>query len=142
MKTTIITAMVVILLSITNQIFASDKLYKTVVGDKESGVITTTLSQRSFTGYLTPLKQIVFHYNSNKILKQRTSYKWDVNKKEWVLVGQHKYEYNDDKKLMIISYMCWNEASKSWNKDTQYAMYTYDADNECPPVKYLSVLPN
>lgn len=142
MKTTIITTVVAILLSITAPVLGSDKLYKNVVGDKESGIVTTTVCKSSSNGSLTPLKQTVFYYNSDKSLKERTSYKWDSNTQEWVVVGQHRYEYNSESKLMNISFLCWNKTTKSWHKDVQYAMYVYDANNIDHPVKYLSVNAN
>ena len=142
MKTTIITTAVAILLSITTPVLGSNKLYKSVVGDKESGIVTTTVCKSSGNGRLTPLKQTVFYYNTDKSLKNRTSYIWDLNTKEWVVVGQHRYEYNSENKLMNVSYLCWDKTNKSWRKDAQYAMYVYDANNKHHPVKYLAVHTN
>lgn len=141
MKTTIITTAVAIFLSITN-VFGSNKLYKNIVGNKETGTITATVCEGSNEGNLTPLKQTVFHYNSDRSLKERASYKWNANTKEWVAIGLHKYEYNSGGKLLTMSYMGWNETTKAWHQDIQYAMYIYDINNEDLSVEYLSVNAN
>lgn len=138
MKTIIITIGVAMLLSISNT-FGSNKLYKNVVGNKESGVVTSTVCQGSNEGSLTPLTQNVFHYNSDKILTERTSYKWDSSKNAWVVISRHTYEYSNDGKLANVSYSQWNKSTQSWSNEVIYAMYIYDAGNEYSLVKYLTV---
>lgn len=125
MKIAIITLTVALFLSISNS-FGSNTIYKNVEGSKEAGSITTTVYNSSDRENLEPLKQTVFEYNADKSLKERISYKWNSNSKEWVAIGRYKYEYNTDGKLINVSYMSWNGSTKSWNNDVQYAMYIYD----------------
>lgn len=141
MKIAIITLAVALFLSIGNS-FGSNTIYKNVEGSKDAGSITTTVYNSSDAKNLEPLKQTVFKYNSDKSLKERNSYKWNSNSKEWVAIGRYKYEYNINGELINVSYTSWNELSKSWNNDVQYAMYIYDENNVYSPVKYLSVTDN
>lgn len=137
MKTTIIT-IVAAFLSISTS-FGGNTIHKNVEGSKEEGTVTTTVYNGTDNRDLIPFKQTVFEYNTDKNLKERISYKWDSNIQQWLIVSKYKYEYNISGELINISYVSWNESSKSWNKDVQYAMYIYDKSNESSPIKYLSV---
>lgn len=141
MRTIIITIGAALLLSIGN-VFGSNKLYKNVVGNKESGVVTSTVCEGSSEGTLAPLKQNVFHYNSDKSLKERLSYKWNSSRKEWVAITRHIYEYNANGKLIHVSYSQWNQSIKSWDNNIKYALYIYDVNNESSLVKYLAATDN
>lgn len=140
MKTIIITIAGALLLSIGN-IFGSDNLYKNVVGNKELGVVSSTVYHGSKKGSLTltPCTQNVFCYDSNKSLKERISYKWNSETNKWIAIGRHTFEYNADGKLTNVAYSEWNKTIKSWSTDVKYAMYIYDENNEDSPVKYLTV---
>lgn len=138
MKATIITLAAVAVLSI-GSVFASNKEYTNVVGSKESGAITSTMSKGSSAGKnLKPTLKNVSCYNADKTLKERYSYKWDADKNDWALVSKHTYEYSAEGKLVNVAYSQWNESKQAWGYNNQYTTYIYDGTN-CQLVKCLAV---
>lgn len=128
MKTIIGTLVVAFFLSISNS-FASDKLYKNVIEDKEKRTITTTVCKGENDMNLVPLTECVLQYNVDGSLKERISYKWESRKKVWVAHQKYMYEY-DKGSLKAISYVEWNKSMKAWGNDIQYVMHVYDSKTD------------
>jgi len=132
MKTIIATFIISILSSINMDLGATD-YYKNVEVDNDKNTITTYVyegSKSKKSVYLTPYKKYIVKSDENGESLQKTIYRWDDTKEEWMESVKYEYFYTLSGDLSYLSYNKWDESSLNWEADVQYAMYIYSREGD------------
>lgn len=96
MRTTILTSLLVVLLSVANVYAGSPKTRVYSNNDDKSKEYVTVDKETSEV-----LNKAVYKYSTDGSLQERVLYKW-VDKEGWVGVQKYSYEYNNKGQVVIL----------------------------------------
>lgn len=133
MKARILSLAVVVLLSVAS-IYASNpktKVYSNV--DSTTKEYTTVDAKTSKA-----LSKVVYHYDSNRMLQERTFYKWD-DTQGWTGTKRYTYEYNNDR-LSTVVYTVWDKKMATWSGTSQHLIHVYGIDGGLLAVEQFEVV--
>lgn len=130
MKATIITLALAGFMAISNigTSFSKEKTYKNTV--TESNLKTTTTYTGNNDKYLQEKRKTVIKYNESNIPVEKTSYCWNLEKKEWQPISMYQYTYTNSDKLETLLYTEWNNKNASWDNNSHKVEYLSKTDND------------
>ncbi|MBK5719298.1 DUF3836 domain-containing protein [Dysgonomonas sp. Marseille-P4677] len=138
MKTTILTSVFAVLVSIMNLNAKETKTYSNV-GSNESGITKEYITLEGKT--LVPQEKVCYFYDKKGKILTRTLSIWD-KEKGWINCGIHKYQYNEVNKLASMTYTKWNNNKEKWSEKMDMIIYLYGDNNELLSVKQIKEVNN
>lgn len=136
MRTTILTSLLVVLLSVANVYAGSPKNRVYSNNDDKSKEYVTVDKETSKV-----LNKAVYKYSTDGSLQERVLYKW-VDKEGWVGVQKYSYEYNNKRQVVNIAYTTWDQGISTWSLQSQHLQHIYDAQGELLAVVQVNAKDN
>lgn len=124
MKTKTLLFVIALLLSIVN-VSASNtktKIYSNKVDNIKECIIFDNKTPKA-------LRKIVYNYDPNGIIQERSLYMWD-NTQGWVGLHKCSYIHNNKNKLVKVIYTKWDKKLVAWATTSQHPIYTYDVNGK------------
>ena len=131
MKTTILTSVFAVLVSIMN-LSAKDVITYSNVENNESGVKKEYVTLDDKTSI--PLRKTSYFYDEKGRLLDRTIQKWN-DKGGWVNLAKFEYRYNKAGRASMITFTQWNNKKKDWVNKSDIYTYIYNDSNEFLSIK-------
>ncbi|MBS5796745.1 MAG: DUF3836 domain-containing protein [Dysgonomonas mossii] len=136
MRTTILTSLLVVLLSVANAYAGSPKTRVYSNNDDKTKEYVTVDKETSKV-----LDKTVYKYSTDGSLQERVLYKW-VDKEGWVGVQKYSYEYNNKGQVVDIAYTTWDQGISTWSLQSQHLQHIYDAQGELLAVVQVNTKDN
>lgn len=125
MKTTILTSVFAVLVSITSLNAKNVTTYSNV--EMSSSVIKKEyVSLDKSTS--TPLTKDVYFYDNKGKLESKNIALWS-SEKGWVNAAKYEYQYTDNGKVSNVTYTKWDKGTNSWSDKAEFLAHIYD-DND------------
>lgn len=132
MKTTILTSVFAVLVSVMNLSAKGITVYSNVESN-ESGVKKEYIRLDETTS--TPLEKTSCLYDRNGNVLIRTFSIWK-GKQGWINYGTYNYQYNEANLVANITYTKWDEKNAAWSEKTDTMIYIYDNNGQFLYVKH------
>ncbi|WP_081852565.1 DUF3836 domain-containing protein [Prevotella sp. 10(H)] len=130
MKTTILTSVFAVLVSIMN-VSAQNVNVLSNISNDETG---TKKEYITVDKAYAPLTKVYYFYDVNGNLKERTTSVWN-NEKGWENRITYSYEYEIDNTLAYVAFKKWDNNTNNWSNNPEVIM------NERIDNEYLAVKP-
>lgn len=134
MKTTILTTLALIFISLTSLSAQNVAVYSNVE-TTENGCQKEYISYNQDAGR--PLTKTVFVEDTDGTTLNKTVYKWNQNK--WEALQKTEYKYNDDRQPVAIVFTKWDNTKNTWDSKAEHLSYTYDNKGEYMAMLQTSV---
>lgn len=135
MKARILSLVAVVLLSVASVYASSPKTKVYSNADNKTKEYTLVESET-----LKALKKVVYTYNSEGLLQEKSLYVWD-DILGWAGIQKYSYNYNTDK-LATIVYTKWDKNIANWSATSQHILHSYNTDGELLAVRQIEVNDN
>ncbi|SBW01787.1 DUF3836 domain-containing protein [uncultured Dysgonomonas sp.] len=135
MKTTILTSVFAVLVSIMN-LNAKDVITYSNMENNELGVKKEYVTLDDKTSI--PFKKTSYFYDEKGRLLERTIQKWN-DKGGWINLAKFEYRYNKSDKASVITITKWNNKQKDWANKSSIYTYIYNDSNEFLSIKQETV---
>ena len=93
-----------------------DYLYDT---KEENGKVISKVIYLQEDGLLNKQVRYEFQYNANGKVSEKTAYRWNDSKDEWVPFYQITYQYDDAKGEIHTNYGMWDSKKKDYSMNIQ-----------------------
>lgn len=135
MKTTILTSVFAVLVSIMN-LNAKDVITYSNMENNELGVKKEYVTLDDKTSI--PFKKTSYFYDEKGRLLERTIQKWN-DKGGWINLAKFEYRYNKSDKASVITLTKWDNKQKDWANKSSIYTYIYNDSDEFLSIKQETV---
>lgn len=135
MKTTILTSVFAVLVSVANLSARNVTTYSNVEVTS-SGTNKEYVSIDNETSK--PVTKELYDYGIDGKLEVKKISKWD-DSKGWVNSSKYEYQYNEVGKVSNVIYTKWNEKTNSWSDKSEFLVHIYNENDEILSIKQIQI---
>lgn len=135
MKTTILTSVFAVLVSVANLSARNVTTYSNVEVNR-AGTNKEYVSIDNETSK--PVTKELYDYGIDGKLEVKKISKWD-DSKGWVNSSKYEYQYNEVGKVSNVTYTKWNEKTNSWSDKSEFLVHIYNENDEILSIKQIQI---